>query len=417
MFPKSRKYNQTNRDHHERHISYHDDSENNLTSNFTLTLTPDEIRCRILNERNKPITEEFVNSIFERFGSNHRVKNLHIFQKAMIHSSYLESNVTNQKTIKLLKEVVPISSELAKTCMPLQVDSYERLEFLGDSIIRHAIGKYLYLRYPNNDEGFLTTNRSKMENKDALSVLAKKLGIQDYAVISKTIEMANGRVSFITLTEDIFEAFMGAVNSELSDDETVTFMWSIIESEGDVGEVVRTHNNYKDQLMQYFHKIDFVKHDLEYIDREMAPDNGRRRFQTIVKDKQTKQELGIGSGKSKKSAQQRAAKDALIKLNLIGTDIEEVEYYDIDESIDIDKELKKTNNMIKKTVPNKSKKPVIHVSKNAFSDLNLISTDDEYYDVDESIDIDKEIKKTTNMIKNNTPNKKNIRNKKTKSDN
>ena len=340
MFPKSRQYNQTNnRDHLERHTIYQDDLENNLS--------PNEIRYRILNERNKPITEDFVNGIFKRFGSNHRVKNLQNFQRAMVHSSYLETNVTNQKAVKLLRDTLPINKALVEKCMPLQPDSYERLEFLGDSIIRHAIGKYLYIRYPDKDEGFLTTNRSKMENKEALSVLAKKLGIQDYAVISRTIEFANGRVSYITLTEDIFEAFMGAVNSELSDDETVRFMWSIIESEGDVEEVVRTQNNYKDQLMQYFHKIDFIKHDLEYIDRDCTPDNGRRRFQTIVKDKQTKQELGIGSGKSKKSAQQRAAKDALIKLNLIGADVEEVEYYDIDESIDIDKEIKKTTNMIK----------------------------------------------------------------------
>lgn len=321
-----------------------------------LEMSPDEVRDRILNERNKYITKEFINSIFERFGSKHRVKNLENFQRAMIHSSYLESNVTNPKTIKLLKETSPISASNKRDCIPLQKDSYERLEFLGDSIIRHAIGKYLYLRYPDKEEGFLTTNRSKMENKNALSALAKKLGIQDYAIISRTIEMANGRISYVTLTEDIFEAFMGAVNSEMSDDETVNLMWSIIESEGDVEEVIRTHNNYKDQLMQHFHKIDVIKHELEYVDRELAPDNGRRRFQTIVKDKQTKQELGIGSGKSKKSSQQRAAKDALIKIGLIGNDGEEIEYYEVNEIDDIEKELKKTNKLINTLEPSKKSK-------------------------------------------------------------
>jgi ribonuclease-3 len=333
-----------NIDHHNRSI-YNDAQEDELSSG--------EIRDRILNERNKPITEEYVNGIFQKFGLNYRVKHLENFQRAMIHSSYLESNITNPKTIKLLKDITPINKNQKKYCMPLQPYSYERLEFLGDSIIRHALGKYLYMRYQDKDEGFLTTNRSKMENKDALSILAKKLGIQDYAVISRTIEIANGRISYITLTEDIFEAFIGAVNSEMSDDDTVKFIWLIIENEGDVEEVVRTHNNYKDQLMQYFHKIDIVKHDLEYIDREISPDHTRRRFQTIVKDKQTRQELGIGSGKSKKTAQQRAAKDALIKLNLIGTDVEEVEYYDIDDTLNIEEELKKTTNIIKSGINDK----------------------------------------------------------------
>ncbi len=294
----------------------------------SLNLTCEEIRDRILNEKNIPITEEFINGMFERLNFDHRVKNLVNFQRAMIHESYLEDNVSNVKTIKLLKDIHPIDPKLRKKCMPLQTYSYERLEFLGDSIIRHAIGKYLFMRYPEEEEGFLTTNRSKMENKFALSDLARKFGIQNYAVIAKNIELGNGRTSYVTLTEDIFEAFVGALNLEIDENKTVEFIWLIIEKELDVPETIRTQNNYKDQLMQYFHKLYIVKHDLQYNDTEIESNDGKKKFRTIVIDKDTRAKLGIGTGRSKKTSQQRAAKDALIKLGLIGNDIEKDEYFD-----------------------------------------------------------------------------------------
>lgn len=316
-----------------------------------VTFTIEEIRDRLLNENNIPITEDFINSIFERFNFDHKVKNLSNYQTAMIHSSYLEENLTNPKTVKLIKDITPIEPHLRNKCMPLQKRSYERLEFLGDSIIRHAIGKYLFLRYPNEEEGFLTTNRSKMENKFALSNLARKLGIQNYAVIARNIEFANGRTSYVTLTEDIFEAFIGALNLEIDDNRTVEFVWSIIEKEGDVAETIRTQNNYKDQLMQYFHKIDVVKHDLQYNDDEFESDDGRKRFRTVVIDKNTQKKLGVGSGRSKKTSQQRAAKDALIKLGLIGNDEEEEEYFEINTQ-NITEEIKKTRQQMEESVNN-----------------------------------------------------------------
>lgn len=298
-------------------------------------LTPIEIKNRLLNEKNIPITEKFINSIFKRVGFEHKVINLDIFQRAMVHSSYLESNINNPKIIKLLKDVNKIDVKYENKCMPLCSLSYERLEYLGDSILRHAIGKYLFHRYPHKEEGFLTTNRSKMENKNALSALARKFGLQKYAVIARHIEQANGRTTYITLTEDIFEAFLGALNLEIDDNKTIEFIWKIIEKEYDVAETIRTKNNYKDQLMQYFHKFDTVKHDLKYTDEDIESEDGKKRYVTIVSDKNTGDQLGIGTGRSKKSAQQRSAKDALIKLNLIGHDVEvEEEYFEYTGTID-----------------------------------------------------------------------------------
>jgi len=305
-----------------------------------LILSPEEIRARILNEKNIPITEEYINGIFKRLGFDHKVQNLENFQRAMIHSSYLEQNVNNPSTIKSVKDITPMDPRLQKKCMPLQPHSYERLEFLGDSIIRHSLGKYLYIRYEHEAEGFLTTNRSKLENKFALSNLARKFGMQNYAVIAKNVELVNGRTSIVTLTEDIFEAFVGALNLEIDENKTVEFMWLIIETELDIPETIRTQNNYKDQLMQYFHKFDIMKkHELQYNDSEIESCDGKKRFRTFVCDKETGEKLGIGTGRSKKMSQQRAAKDALLKLGLIGNEVEVEEFFDCDGNID--EEIKK----------------------------------------------------------------------------
>lgn len=372
----SNKQRRTTYNHGESHNGYVHSNENlniqesiRTVSNESKTsdtsddikLTPEEIRDRILNEKNIPITEEFINGIFTRLGFDHKVKHLENFQRAMIHSSYLEENINNPKTVKLLKDIPPIDPVLKDSCMPLQERSYERLEYLGDSIIRHAIGKYLFLRYPNEEEGFLTTNRSKMENKFALSDLARKLGIQNYAVISKNIEMANGRTVHVTLTEDLFEAFVGALNLEIDENKTVQFMWLIIEKELDVAETIRTQNNYKDQLMQYFHKFDVIKHELQYEDTEIETEDGKKKYRTVVLDKETRKKLGVGSGRSKKTSQQRAAKDALIKLNLIGNEDEEDEYFDMNDVGDIMEEIDKVRSHITDDITDKKsiKKPSV----------------------------------------------------------
>ncbi len=298
-----------------------------------VTLSTDEIRDRILNEHNKSITAKFINGIFKKLGFNHTVKNLDNFQQAMVHVSYLEDNITNQKTIKLLKDVIPIDKSFRDKCMPLQKKSYERLEFLGDSVIRHSIGKYLFTRYPDEDEGFLTRNRSKMENKEALSNLARRIGIQNYAVISRNIEQVNGRTTLPNITEDIFEAFIGALNLEVSDDMSVEFMWKLIEYELDMAETIRTQNNYKDMLMQYFHKVDNTRRDLVYEDQDIDV-NGKKRYHTIVYEKDSHKQLGSGIGRSKKHSQQNAAKDALLQLNVIANEISENEYYEYNGNVD-----------------------------------------------------------------------------------
>jgi len=287
-----------------------------------------ELINKILNEKNMYITEEFINNIFKKYNFAHKVKNLKNFQLAMIHSTYTIDELKDSKITKKLAEVIPIHEDLISSCIPLQKNSYERLEFLGDAIIRHALSKYLYIRFPYEEEGFLTMNRSKMENMAALSNISLTLGLHKYAIISRNMENINSRITYPKLTADLFESFIGALNMEISDDKTVEFLWLLIENIMDITEIIKTQNNYKDLLMRHFSKLntETIRHELSYVDTLDSKTN-KKKFITIVHNLTTGAQLGIGKGRTKIIAQQKSAKDALIKLGVLKDDEETEEYY------------------------------------------------------------------------------------------
>ena len=305
-----------------------------------------ELVKKILNEKNILITEDFINSVFKKVNFNHKVINLDNFQLAMIHSTYTLDELNDKKIFKKLNEVIPIDDKYISSCIPLQKNSYERLEFLGDAIIRHAISKYLYFRYPCQEEGFLTMNRSKIENMSSLSNIAISLGLQKYAIISRNMENINSRMTYPKLTADIFESFIGALNLEVSESKTVEFLWLIMENILDIPEIIRTQNNYKDLLMRHFGKFDneTTKNELKYIDKQEIDSNNKKKFMTIVSNITTGINLGIGYGRTKMIAQQKSAKDALIKLNVLKDEDEEEEYYS--DNINIENEISKVRKNI-----------------------------------------------------------------------
>ena len=117
----------------------------------------------------------------------------------MIHLSYLERNekfYANNKTKAYQiqsTEIEPINPEDIPNTIPLQQESYERLEFLGDAVLHNILAEYLFKRYDKEDEGFMTKLRTKIENGDTLSILSEKIGLGEYIVISRYVEMNGGR--------------------------------------------------------------------------------------------------------------------------------------------------------------------------------------------------------------------------------
>ena len=270
----------------------------------------------VLNEKNKYITKKFIESILKDNNLNHKVVNLENFQHAMIHKSYLKSTVLTEKIIKLLKEIPPTK----KSSIPLQENSYESLEFLGDAVLHNILAQYLYKRYNNKDPGFLTVLRTKLEKGTTLNVLSRAIGFHDYAIIAKNIEIAGGRENNVNIMEDVFEAFIGALSLECKFEECAMFVITLIEKHIDFADLINTADNYKEILMQYYHKVGYKTTPTYKLIN--TTDDKKKIFTMAAYDPNNKL-IGTGEGVSKVLAAQLAANNALIKLKVINNKIDD----------------------------------------------------------------------------------------------
>lgn len=285
----------------------------------------------ILNENNKQITAEFINKILKKYGLNHRVQNLDLFQLAMVHVSYLNRSTVTDKTARMLRDVIPIAPHKKHLAMPLKDKNYGTLEFLGDAKIHDILAEYLWERYDDTeDEGFMTKLRTKIEKSETLSELAKKLNLHFYAIVARNIEQSGGRLNNAPLTEDLFESFVGALSREITFEELKKFIVNIVETELNISEMIYINDNYKDQLMQYFHQVKWGEPKyVEDVDLQRTVKEGCQEvkyFTIYVKNAQG-EILGIGKGNSKIRADQNAALDALVNLDVLGKDDTGSDYY------------------------------------------------------------------------------------------
>lgn len=310
---------------------------NNNLNRFDLT--EEDVYLRTINPKNKYITAKFINSIFKKVGFNYKIKetdeNFHMYQRAMIHSSYSYEAITNYKFITDMKNIEPINSKKAKKCIPLQNHTYERLEFRGDTIIHYALTKYLLDRFPNDNEGFISVLRADLECKKALSKYSKKLKMHKYAIISHTMDCANARINDLNVTEDIFEAFIGALEYDIGVNKASNFVINVIETLEDIPDLIRTTKNYKTELQNLFSNFgqDNERHFLDYATKSEETNSGVTMYHVQVIDKNVDKILGSGKSSNKKHAQQRAAKDALLQLGAIGNEEEEI-YEELDFDLD-----------------------------------------------------------------------------------
>ena len=127
--------------------------------------------------------------------------------------------------------------------------SNERLEYLGDAILGAIIAEYLYKKYPNTDEGFLTESRSKIVSRAGLGKLAHKLGMDNYAIVSTSFSGSK------SLSGDIFEAFIGAVYIDRGYEFTKKIIIDkIFGNLIDIEEVLQKEGNYKSRLLEICQK-------------------------------------------------------------------------------------------------------------------------------------------------------------------
>ena len=256
------------------------------------------------NNINKLITSDEILNILEKLNiQDYKIKDLSLFQKAFIHSSYCEMKDYEEYT-------------KPDNCLSLFKESQETLEFLGDSFLGCIVSNYLYSRYVKEhfkDEGFLTKLKIRLVCGEQLAYLSKCLNFQEYMIISKHIEdNCNGRENEHIL-EDVFEAFIGALYSDSKDYKLVEkFIITIIQNYVDISDLIQNDNNYKDQILRYFQKNFSVQPKYETIKREETND-----FISFINLPNEENNRIQGLGNTKKKAEQNVAKNALIHYRVI----------------------------------------------------------------------------------------------------
>ena len=178
----------------------------------------------------------------------------------------------------------------------------ERLEFLGDAVIENITSDYLFIEYPDYDEGKLTKLRSKLVSRQSLNAIACKLGLDKHIICCHSINATQKHIF-----GDAFEAMMGAIYLDQGYNFANRLLINNIYSKNlSVEEVDETETDFKSRLIEWGQK----NHHTVVFRTKGTPtgSGGTRSFRcTVLIDNL---EVGHGIGSSKKEAEQKAAQSA-----------------------------------------------------------------------------------------------------------
>lgn len=259
----------------------------------------------IINLRNTYIKEEDVEAIFTKGGlEGIKPNNIGYYQTAFSHTSYVK-----EEDYSFIFDLLKIDKD---KYVNFQNTSYQRYEFAGDSIVNSIIAIYLYDRYGEQQEGFLTKLKIKLISKEFLSKFARHLGFNKYLLLSNHMENTNGRNKNNVL-EDSFEAFIFAMKLDgLSLDTIEKFVINVMEDCVNFSKLIFNNDNYKDRVKKYTQKYN---KKLEFtILTELGSAASRSYIVSCVIDGKM---MATGFGKSKKNAEHQASLKTLIKLGEI----------------------------------------------------------------------------------------------------
>lgn len=222
----------------------------------------------------------------ERYGF-FDVDDFSLFEKAMRHTSYIyEANI------------------------PIEC-SYERLEFLGDAVLKLATSNYLYKKYPDFKEGVLSKIRSEIVADKTLAIWAKKIGLNGFILMSKNERKMGGELK-PSILACAFEAFLGALFLTYKEDFSrvnnfilENFTSEMQEIEDNIDKI-----NPKQKLQEYTQSVDHSLPEYKVLSKTGSEHKSLFKIGVYFKGEL----LAVGSGYSKKNAQQDAARLALIEI-------------------------------------------------------------------------------------------------------
>jgi dsRNA-specific ribonuclease len=298
------------------------------------------------NDKNIEINDENIKQILEKFNIFYKINNIELFKRSFIHRSYVKSNLDEIKIVK-----TPYKS------IELKQHSNERLEFLGDGILECITKLYLYKRFPEADEGFMTEKKISLVKNDHIGKLAYKMGLNKWIIISRNAEEKKIRSNYKKLG-CLFEAFLGALFLDANDikiDDTSRlfsnyfnvgpgfqicqlFIESIYETLVDWNEILENDDNFKnifqvkiqkefkrtpdyiilnhDEELRYTMGVFLCLEDIHGLKPENAiPFSEIKTFDNIKKNNNTFIFFASGTHKIKKKAEQIACFEALKQID------------------------------------------------------------------------------------------------------
>ena len=219
---------------------------------------------------------------------DYRFQNQDLLFRALIHRSYAYENAD------------------------VAVDN-ETLEFLGDSVLGLAISHILLERFPDYDEGELSRLRSSIVNERELALIASSVNLGDYLLLGKGEELSGGRQK-PSLLADALEALLAAVYLDGGLDFAVRMVkkmfYSYLENREEEYLLKALDKDYKTQL-QELTQARLKLTPTYFLESEKGPDHDKIFFMRVAIGDHV---LAHGSGKSKKEAQQEAARNALEQI-------------------------------------------------------------------------------------------------------
>jgi ribonuclease-3 len=191
--------------------------------------------------------------------------------------------------------------------------SYQRLEFLGDAVLNHAMALLLFTSFPESDQGDLTRMRAHLAKSATLAQKASLLGLERFVELGPSEETARGRER-AALLEDVFEAVIGALALDAGWERALQFIGEQFEDEIDeLDERTLALANPKTVLQEAAQGRGLPLPEYRQ-DGVEGPDHRRQWAFQVFWDGE---EIARGEGRSKREAQQQAARRALIRLGLV----------------------------------------------------------------------------------------------------
>ncbi len=188
-----------------------------------------------------------------------------------------------------------------------QIRDNERLEFLGDAILDLIISEYLFKKYPNMPEGDLSKLRASIVCEGSLAKNAKKIALGKYILLGKGEELTGGRTR-ASILADAFEAITGSLFLDGGFEEAKRFIHATLVADVEQSECIESlYTDYKTLLQECIQKISTQPIQYEVVGEE-GPDHDKHFYVEVFHEERS---LGRGVGKSKKEAEQDAAKKAL----------------------------------------------------------------------------------------------------------